>query len=70
MGVSLFSQNNKQHHERKWPQGARGALDWILGKNSPQKSSQPLEQAAQGSAGITISGSVEKFEDVAAGAMV
>jgi len=35
----------------------RGGLDWILGKSSP-KFCQTLEQAAQGSGGVTIPGDV------------
>jgi len=38
----------------------KGDLDWILGKISLQ-SGQALEQATQGSGGVTISGGVQKM---------
>jgi len=41
--------------------GVRGSLDWILGKISLRESGQALEQAAQGSGGVTIPGGVEKM---------
>lgn len=39
----------------------RRGLGWVLGKISLQKGGQALEQAALGSAGVTIPGRVEKM---------
>lgn len=36
----------------------RGGLDWILGNNSSLKGCQALEQAAQGSGGVTTPGEI------------
>jgi len=38
----------------------RGGLDWISGKISYWKSGQALDQAAQGSGGVPISGGAQK----------
>lgn len=54
--VSLFFQVQRQ--EETAPSRLPGVLDWILGKFVHWKGGQALEQAAQGSGGITIPGSV------------
>jgi len=38
----------------------RGGLDWMLGKISSQKEWSGIEQAAQGSGGVTTPGGVQE----------